>query len=202
MRERSENFRHVTEEAETTLVAPRFDAEEARRAHPVVPLSEARSHASSWGTRASARRGLPRSWTNALIGVALLAVAALGGAVANRVFRPAQSDPSAAYAPAAEPPRLEAQSQPKEARAKLSPSTPRGERRRDVEERGGATRDADAGGGEGEAVEREEVRSVRPRVRESRRARDAENEAAREMRKVLKRAGEKAPRLVGVLTGP
>src|SRR5215216_7452460 len=40
MRERPENF-NTDNDTEATLVAPRFDADDARRAHPVVPLAEA-----------------------------------------------------------------------------------------------------------------------------------------------------------------
>jgi hypothetical protein len=43
MQERPENFKAPDEDPEATLVTPRFDEEETRRAHPVVPLAEAPS---------------------------------------------------------------------------------------------------------------------------------------------------------------
>src|SRR5688572_14303733 len=97
MRQRPENFNPADGDPESTLVAPRFDAEEARRAHPVVPLAEARSRAPYAG--AHARRGARRSWPPALLVVALLAAVAVG-AVASMALRRTPSNPPAAVAPA------------------------------------------------------------------------------------------------------
>ncbi|MCA1619352.1 MAG: hypothetical protein LC795_08600, partial [Acidobacteria bacterium] len=76
MRQRPENFNPADGDPEATLVAPRFDDEEARRAHPVVPLAAAHARAPHAGARA--RRGARRSWPPALLAVALLAAVAVG----------------------------------------------------------------------------------------------------------------------------
>ncbi|HEX6185714.1 MAG TPA: hypothetical protein VFZ44_17630, partial [Pyrinomonadaceae bacterium] len=99
MRERPENFNDAGGDPEATLVAPRFDAEEARRAHPVVPLAEAHDPFVNQ-PRARARRGPRRPWPPALLAVALLAVFAAGGVVASKVLRRTQPSPAAAVAPA------------------------------------------------------------------------------------------------------
>ena len=93
MRQRPENFNAADEDSDTTLVAPRFDADDARRAHPVVPLAEAPALA----PRARAPR---RAWTTALFAVALLAVAALGGAVATQFMLSSRAGSAASVAAA------------------------------------------------------------------------------------------------------
>lgn len=82
MRERPENFDPAYEDAEATLATPRFDAEEARRAHPVVPLVGAPKGASDANPRTPGRR-----MARALLAVALLAVAAVGGALATKFMQ-------------------------------------------------------------------------------------------------------------------
>src|SRR5215218_500103 len=103
MKERPENFNAVEDDAEATLVAPRFDAEEARHAHPVVPLAEARTHAPYASPRPPAGRGLRRPWPPALLAVAPLAVAPVQASDA-----PAQTETPTA----AEPPREVARTKP------------------------------------------------------------------------------------------
>lgn len=83
MQERPQNFDEVGDESEVTLAAPRFDADEARRANPVIPLEEIPAGRARF--RAGARR-----WPLSLIVVTLLAVAALG-AVAASVLRRAHT---------------------------------------------------------------------------------------------------------------
>ncbi|HEX8291482.1 MAG TPA: hypothetical protein VF570_07005, partial [Pyrinomonadaceae bacterium] len=112
MRERPENFNAAGEDPEATLVAPRFDADDARRAHPVVPLAAAPPLASH-----VRRRAPRRSWTPALFAVALLAVAAVGGAVATRVMQSpgaeqAQEQSAPARAAEAPPQALPAEATP------------------------------------------------------------------------------------------
>lgn len=215
MRERPENFNAAGRESEATLAAPRFDAEEARRAHPVVPLAEARPRARFVGTRARERGGVRRSMPPALIAIALLASAAVGGAVATKVFRAPQSEPAAVQAPAAPAPAqaAEAQAQPgtppaadaprEVAGTKPEARAPRVTRARRAEDadvparvpvRVEAARD-DAEDFEGEDEGR------RGKGRGKRRER-VEDDGEKEMRRVLKRAKEKAPRLVDVLVNP
>ncbi|HEX8353845.1 MAG TPA: hypothetical protein VF611_13145, partial [Pyrinomonadaceae bacterium] len=139
MRERPENLNAAGDESGATLIAPRFDAEEARRAHPVVPLAEARPRAPFAAARAHARPGLRRSWPRALLAVALLAVAVVSGVVTARVLRGSQPSAAASQAPeavapaqAAEVPPPEAQTPPDaaaapriEGRAESQPARPR-----------------------------------------------------------------------------
>jgi hypothetical protein len=66
-------------EPEETLVAPRFDAEAAETAHPVVPLAQAQG-----------RPPTKRPWPLALIVVSVLAVAA-AGAIVSALYRRSQS---------------------------------------------------------------------------------------------------------------
>src|SRR5436190_21632207 len=84
MQERSQNFDEVGDESEVTLAAPRFDADEARRAHPVVPLEEIPAGRHAALGRALFRVGARRRWPLSLLAVALLAVVAFGGIVALR----------------------------------------------------------------------------------------------------------------------
>ncbi|MDQ5835561.1 MAG: hypothetical protein M3379_02155 [Acidobacteriota bacterium] len=80
MQERPENFEAATDDPEVTLATPRFDADEARRAHPVVPLSEADAHARRIRFRDGARRQLPLT----LLALALLSAVIFGGILALR----------------------------------------------------------------------------------------------------------------------
>ncbi|HEY0174385.1 MAG TPA: hypothetical protein VGB98_25440 [Pyrinomonadaceae bacterium] len=224
MQQRPEKFRTGDGDPEATLVAPRFDDEEARRAHPVVPLAQPGAHAPHAG--AYARRGARRSWPTALLAVALLAVAAVGGAVASMVLRPTPSAPPAAQAPAAlapaqaaevpaqeiptrvEPapalaaPREVADTNPREAR-EVTDGKPEARAPRDSQPRrdeGAAVRVRnEAAHGERESYEDEDGdrRGKRERRRERR-----EDEGEKETRKVLKRGRDKAPRLVDVLVSP
>ncbi|HEX8150734.1 MAG TPA: hypothetical protein VF591_26355 [Pyrinomonadaceae bacterium] len=198
MRQRPENFNPAGEDPEATLVAPRFDADDARRAHPVVPLAEA--HASR-GARAHTPR---RSWANALLAVVLLAVAALGGAVATKFMQspreergqeveqvqertqaaPAQT----AEAPPPQPSTPQAADAPRE-----DVATTKAARRETRTRRARAAVESAR-----EDVYEDEDGERRAKAWEKRRER--EDEVEKEMRKALKRAKGKAPRLVDVLT--
>jgi hypothetical protein len=83
MPERPQNFEEVDDESELTLAAPRFDADEARRAHPVVPLEEIPAGRHAAAGRARFRAGA-RRWPLSLLAVALLAAFAFGGIFALR----------------------------------------------------------------------------------------------------------------------
>jgi hypothetical protein len=205
MQGRPDNFRHEGDDPEATLVTPRFDAEEASRAHPVVPLAEVRE---PYAARPRARRGVRRPWPPALLAVALLAVVAVGGVVASKVLRRAQPTPEAAQTPAAarpaqaagapapaEPlPTVEA---PREvADAKPEPRATRtrraGDARRAV--RGEGPRDGDEDFEDWDKDRRDEDRGKRRKRSDD----DGENE----MREALKDAKKKVPRLVDVLVKP
>lgn len=197
MRQRPESFKAADEDPEATLVTPRFDADDARRAHPVVPFAEAtRSDAPR-----TARLGRPRrSWTPALFAVALLAVAALGGAVATKVWQSPREQ------------RLQEQTQAASAQAAEAPpqpSTPTaGETPREdaptagPETRAARTRRARPAAATlpAAAFERDEAEGRRGKALEKRR--EHEDDLDKEMRKALKRAKGKAPRLVDILTSP
>jgi hypothetical protein len=90
MQERSRKFEEEADESEVTLAAPRFDADDARHAHPVVPLEEAPARPYPATGRARFRGGARRQLPLTLIVVALLAAAALG-AVAAQVLRRAHT---------------------------------------------------------------------------------------------------------------
>ena len=197
MRERPENFKAAGGDPEATLVAPRFDADDARRAHPVVPLADVTPRA-SYGRRRAPRR----SWTPALFAVALLAVAAVGGAVATKVMQSlraerVQEQPQAEQTQAAPVQTAEAPTQPstppageatgEDARAATPiPRRARTRRQRAVPE-----------------PKRYEVENYQNEDRELREIREEiRREREKEMRKALKRAKDKAPRLVDVLGGP
>lgn len=113
MQQRPQNFEDVDGDPEATLITPRFDAEEARRASPVVPLpgthartpffaahagtpfTEAQRGAPYVNAHVAPRRGPRRSWPTALIAVALLAAVAAGAVVATTVLRrPLSSEPA------------------------------------------------------------------------------------------------------------
>jgi hypothetical protein len=187
MPERPENFEAADEDPDVTLVAPRFDANDARRAHPVVPLAEAPAR----GARARAPR---RSWTPALLAVVLLAVAALGGAVATKVLQ----GPRAERVEEAEQVQQQTQAAPVQtAEAPPQPSTPAtAEVPRKARTR--RARPATAAAPALEEAEYGEDGGSRDMSAEKRRER--EDEVEKEMRKALKRAKKNAPRLVDVLT--
>jgi hypothetical protein len=84
MQERPQNFEEVGNEPKVTLPSPRFDADEARRAHPVVPLSEAQTFAPA-RVRRTRFVGVPRRHLLlALFAVVLLVLFAFGGVLALR----------------------------------------------------------------------------------------------------------------------
>ena len=201
MSERPEKFNPAGQDPEATLVTPRFDEAEARRAHPVVPLADAPAHTSYVSAHAPRRRTRRRSWMPALLAVALLAVAAVGGAVATRYMQgpragrlpeqtqqeQTQAPPVQAAAaqqtvtpPAAEPPREDAPA------ARPTPRRARTRRERAAP----APMRYEAGG---YSDEDGELREIREEVR---------REREKEMRKASKRAQKNAPRLVDVLTRP
>ena len=215
MQERPENLNAVDEESEVTMVTPRFDAEEASRAHPVVPLAEARPRATFANPRARRGRGLRRSWPPALLAVALLAVAAAGGALATKVLRRAPANPAATQEPAAavapaqaleapapaQPETPSVSEAPREAEgAKTHAPAPRAPRQRRAADVAGlaaaeAARD-DAEDSKGEDEGRRDKGHGKHRARD-------EDDGDKEMRRVLKNAAKKkVPRLVDVLTRP
>jgi hypothetical protein len=202
MRERPENFNPAGEDPEATLVAPRFDEDDARRAHPVVPLAEA--HAPR---RARARRPR-RSWANALLVVALFAVAALGGALATKLMQ----SPPAEQVQEIEEVQEQTQAAPVQtAQAPPQPSTPQAAEapREDAAAAKAVSREARTRRARAAAsiVRVEPAREdaydeedVERRAKASEKRREREDEVEKEMRKALKRAKGKAPRLVDVLT--
>jgi hypothetical protein len=195
MQERPENFNTGADDPEATLVSPRFDADDARHAHPVVPLAEAREPF----VNRRARRGLRRPWSPALLAVALLAVVAVGGVVASKVLRRTQPNPAAAVAPAqaAEAPALTemppAAEAPREVAGTKSPSRATRARRAEVVSRIAQGDDEEF---EDEDGGRRDKRHGKHRAR-------VEDEGDKELRQVLKDAAKKkAPRLVDVLVKP
>jgi type IV secretory pathway VirB10-like protein len=209
---RPDNFNRAEDGSEATLVTPRFDAEEARRAHPVVPLVETRPRAAFAGPRAPRVRGVRRSWLPVLLVVALVAVATAAGALATNLIRRPQPEPvtqdvPAADAPvqAAEAPTQTAQTAQAEPAAPAQPAReqPRpkpAHRNRRAEEAAGLA--AAAAARDDAEDSRGEDEGRRDKRRGKRRERD-EGEGEKEMRAILKDAAKKkVPRLVGVLTGP
>ena len=203
MSERPENFNQAGQDPEATLVTPRFDEAEARRAHPVVPLADAPTRTSCVSAHAPRRRTRRRSWTTALLAVALLAVAAVGGAVATKYMQgpraertteqPQQEQPQPAPVQAAEAPTQQPITIPTaEAPRDDAPAptlTPRRARTRRERAAPAPTRYE----AEGYRDEDGELREIRDEVR---------REREKEMRKASKRAQKNAPRLVDVLTRP
>jgi hypothetical protein len=197
MQERPENLNAVDEGSEATMVTPRFDAEEASRAHPVVPLAEASPRANLFNRRARRGRGLRRSWPPALLAVALLAVAAAGGALATKVLRRAPANPAATQEPAAAiapTQAAEAPAQPETPPASEAPREVEGAKSHTPAPR--ATRD-DAEDSKGEDEGRRDKGHGKRRARD-----DDDGDGDKEMRRVLKSAKKKVPRLVDVLTRP
>jgi hypothetical protein len=220
MQQRPEKFNTADGDPESTLVAPRFDDEEARRAHPVVPLAEAGASAPHAG--AYARGGLRRSWPTALLAVALLAVAAVGGALATMYMRRAPSTPTAAQTPAAVAPAQAAEVPPqvepppaatatREVTREVADAEPETRAPRDTQARrdeAAPVRVRDEGGRDDRKELEDEDKRGRDRDKERdkergrRRGRGGDDEAEKEMRKAQKRAKDKAPRLVDVLVHP
>src|SRR5213595_2329129 len=96
----SNNFNAESDEADATLVSPRFDADDARHAHPVVPLDSVRAR--HYGAKArTSLRSLRHSWPLTTLVVALLAVVAVGGVAAIR--RAHNTPPAPASSPAPSP---------------------------------------------------------------------------------------------------
>jgi hypothetical protein len=207
MQQRPENFKAADEDPQAALVTPRFDADDARHAHPVVPLAEAPPRASD--AHASRTRGVRaprRVWTPALLAVALFAAAAVGGAVATKVMRSPRAEPVQEQTQAAPVQTAEAPPQPATPRAAEAP-------REDAPAARPATRDTNtrrtraaaaaldaADSAREEADDADEDREARGKASEQRRER--EDEVEKQTRKALKRAKGKAPRLVDVLTPP
>ena len=221
MQERSQNFSIKNEESnnfnaegDATLVSPRFDADDARHAHPVVPLDAVRAR--RYGAKArTSLRSLRHSWPLTTLVVALLAVVAVGGVAAiRRAHRtpdapasspapsPASSDAaparqsdapthSDAAARAATTPHEDAQAEQHTAR------TPRDERA-ERDEKILAPVEAARGAGEDSKGEDEGRRDRGERGDKHRKHEGDE----RESREGLKHSGKKVPRLVDVITGP
>jgi hypothetical protein len=212
MQERPQNYNAVEEESEATLIAPRFDASDARRAHPVVPLEETRPRAAFVNTRARLGRGVRRSWPLSLIVVALLAVGAIGGAVATKVLRRTHTNPSA-QAPAETAPAQtsDAPTQPDAASVAPAPREDAGVKRQSRTTR--VAREQVPAEGAGIIAPSELLRGDREdsvdegegrrgKGRDKRHGRDGEGDGEKEMQKALKHAKGKSPRLVDVLTNP
>lgn len=210
MQQRPENFRAAGEDPEATLVTPRFDADDARHAHPVVPLTEAPARASDPnGQRTRPVRSSRRTWASALLAVALLAVAAIGGALvtkvlqrpnAERVQEQTQTAPAqTAEAPMPQPSPPAAAEATREAAPATRPAT------RDTRPRPAQAIAAEPAREEADEREDEDRRgsaSEKRRGREDREREDRgrEDEVEKQMRKASKRLKGKVPRLVDVLT--
>lgn len=224
MEQHSQGSSSLNNDPEATLVAPRFDAEEARRAHPVVPLAEARGRTYFVATHRPARSsGLRRSWSKALVAVVMLAVVAVGGVFATKVLRRPQAN---AQAEAAQTDAAQTEAAPAQAagaeqqKTPLAPQAPREEAR--AKRTAGRARAAEAAMIPAQAEEslrgdddrekaddKDDDRRGRGRDREKRRERDDDDgrrEARafeKEMRKALKQEKDgKAARLVDVIIGP
>lgn len=202
MSQRPENFKAADEAPETTLVTPRFDAEEARRAHPVVPLAEAPTRV----------RAPQRSWTPALLVVVLLVVAALGGAFVTKLMQ----GPRAERVQEAEQIREQTPATPVQTTEAPQPSTPtpastevtsREDKSAKPASRDTQTRRTQTVAPAPVAVERaredaedDEHEDRRGKGSRKRRGHD-DDEVEKAMHETLKRAKKgKAPRLVDVLT--
>jgi hypothetical protein len=205
MQEQPQNLNDTSDDTEATLVTPRFDAEEARRAHPVVPLAEAREPVVN---HPRARRGVRRTWPPALLAIALLVGVAVGGGVASKVLRRTQPTPDAAQTPAAvapaqasEAPVLPETSPPVEAALEVADTKPepRATRARRAE--------AERVPAQAEAVriddedfgDDDEGRRDRGRGKHRKHGGD---DGEKEMRQIVKDAKKKVPRLVDVLVKP
>jgi hypothetical protein len=205
MDEHSHNFKDADDESEITLATPRFDAAEASRAHPVVPLDAVRrSHTDVGKAHAFFRRSGRPSWPLSVIVVALLAVVSVGG-IATKVLRRANKAQPAASSEVA-PTTIQADAlQPVAATGSRDEArVSRAQRREHVAGKPRSERDEEGfpateilrrvgrEGFEGE----DEVRRDEDKDRGKRRKRDDDEG------KDSKRAKKGAPRLVDVLTGP
>jgi hypothetical protein len=208
MQQRPENFNAADEDPEVTLVAPRFDANDARHAHPVVPLAEApprTPYVHAQASRVRRARTPRRAWTTALFAVALLAVAAVGGAVATKVIQSPraervqeQTQPAPVQTTEAppQPSTLQAAEAPREDAPAARPAT-RDTRTR----RARAVADALTAAVPAREVAEDEA-DDKPRDKKAEKRRAREDDLEKEVRKALKHAKGKAPRLVDVLTPP
>ncbi|HEX7315929.1 MAG TPA: hypothetical protein VF297_18580 [Pyrinomonadaceae bacterium] len=200
MQQRPENF-ETAKDPEATLVSPRFDANDARRAHPVVPLAEA-PEPTHYAPRARRAQGPRRAWTPALLAVALLAVAAVGGAVATKVMQGPRAHQTQEQAQPATVQAAEAPPQPstptgaeaprEEAPVAAKPA-PRTRRTRVAPAPASVVTEIDE-------VDDDEDSGRRGKSAEKRRER--EDDVEKEMRKAMKRGKGKGARLVDVLTKP
>ena len=214
----SNNFNAESDEADATLVSPRFDADDARHAHPVVPLDAVRAR--RYGAKArTTLRSLRHSWPLTTLVVALLAVVAVGGGLAIRrahstppapasspasssISSPASSDAASARqsdapahsdadAPAATTPHEDAQAEQHTARTSRDARAERDEKiLAPVEVARGAGEDSK---GEDAGRRNHGERGDKHRKHEG---------DERESREGLKHSGKKVPRLVDVITGP
>jgi hypothetical protein len=212
----SNNFNAESDEADATLVSPRFDADDARQAHPVVPLDAVRTR--PFGAKARTTvHSLRRSWPFTTLVVALLAAVAIGGGVAiHRAHRtpdapaspyassPAPSDAAPAQKSGA-PTKSDADApaptgQHEDAQAEHAPRPTRGARdeRDEREERILVPVEVTRGVGEDSKGEGEGRRD-RGEGRDKRRKHEGDEE---DSRKALKHAGKNKARLVDVITGP
>ena len=201
----SNNFNAESDEADATLVSPRFDADDARHAHPVVPLDAVRAR--RYGAKArTTLRSLRHSWPLTTLVVALLAVVAVGGGLAIRRAHstppapapsPASSSissPASAHSDADAP---VATSPHEDAQAEHAARPSRGARDERAEEIRAPVEVA-RGGGEDSKGEDEGRRDHGERGDKHRKHEGDE----RESREGLKHSGKKVPRLVDVITGP
>lgn len=205
MRQRSENFNPAGTDPEATLITPRFDEREARRAHPVVPLAEAPPRNVPRATR--------RTWTNTLLAVALLSVAALGGALFTKFMQDSRAartqeqtrNEQTQPIPAAPVQTAEAPSQPSApppAEATREEAPPAAETTREARTRRAraAATLPESEPDEVEVYEDERRRGRRAAKRAERRREREEEAVEKEMRKASKRAKDGGSRLVDVLT--
>ncbi|MDT5268883.1 MAG: hypothetical protein QOH49_1069 [Acidobacteriota bacterium] len=208
MQQRSENFNTADEDPEATLVAPRFDANDARHAHAVVPLVETpprTPYANAHASHVRRARTPRRIWTTALLAVALLAVAAVGGAVATKVIQSpraerveeqTQADPVQTAEAPTQPPTPQATEAPREDAPAARRAT------HDTRTRRAQTVAAALAAAAPAREDADDAEDDKPRDKKAEKRREHEDDVEKEMRKALKRAKGKAPRLIDVLTSP
>jgi hypothetical protein len=212
MHERPQTF-NDDDESEVTLATPRFDADEARHAHMVVPLDDVHAPTDDARNRNTFRTRARRSWTLSLIIVALLAVAAVGG-IATKVLRrartpqpapatelstpstptasaPAASQSVVAESPSDAPPAQEGEREVRPASRVRSERAPRPEKTEEVS----LPPEVSGKGGE-DSDERNDKHHGRGK--EKRRGEDGDDKDSRKASKHTK----KGTRLVDVLKGP
>jgi hypothetical protein len=200
MHERPETFTAADEDPEATLAAPRFDADDARRAHPVVPLADAPPRVAY--THAHGPR---RAWMPALLAVALLLVAAVGGAVVTNIMRGPRTEQVQEQTQTAPAQTAKAPPQPSaaaEAPRAEKPAKPATHDARPNRARAAAALAADDSVRDDVEDYQDEERRGKGVKKRRERDDEVEKETRKEVRKALKRADEKAPRLVDVLTPP